>query len=340
MPKGLEKIKSKYFQSIQNFMNQFAEFLTRDESKQRLAMFNLTMAKSWLEKMQSYFAEIAEEFELQERQQKLCDKETQIIDQLIMCCSYYSEHSPSKYFDKFQIKDWYEKRCRNERKIVEEELMELKSKFSIHFPDKFYTKEILRYYPIIVDNFDITSQSNFTELFKGCISFADAPFDYLVILFVNQSGKINPTAFQIPKQMVVGFKNAIESEDCSLLDKLTPPYPVDVTKQIIDCFAEKNYLLEKNVVGELPIGDIAEELWIYSKSLELLAEPQDADYLAIEIKNIQDSINQIFMSLKDKICSEDIDWLTGICRDVFSGKKFDDSMFNNVIQHFIQPEIE
>lgn len=106
-------------------------------------------------------------------------------------------------------------------------------------------------------------------------------------------------------------------------------------------FTEKKYLLEKNAVaGELPIGDIAEELWIYSKSLELLTEPEDADYLAIEIKNIQDSINQIFMSLKDKICSEDIDWLAGICRDVFSGKKFDDSMFNNVIQHFIQPEIE
>lgn len=219
--------------------------------------------------------------------------------------------------------------------------MELRSKFSIHFPDKFYTKEILRYYPIIVDNFDMTSQSNFTELFKGCISFAEAPFDYLVILFANQSDKINPTALQISKQMVISFKNAIESEDCSLLDKLVPPYPVDVTKQIIDCFTEKKYLLEKNAVaGELPIGDIAEELWIYSKSLELLTEPEDADYLAIEIKNIQDSINQIFMSLKDKICSEDIDWLAGICRDVFSGKKFDDSMFNNVIQHFIQPEIE
>ena len=341
MPKGLEKIKSKYFQSIQNFMNQFVEFLTRDESKQQLAMFNLTMAKSWLEKMQSYFAEIAEEFDLQERQQKLCDKETQIIEHLIMCCSYYSEHSPSKFFNRFQIRDWYEKRCRNERKIVEEKLMELKSKFSIHFPDKFYTIEILRYYPIIVDNFDMTSQSNFTELFKGCVSFAEAPFDYLVILFANQSDKINPTALQISKQMFISFKNAIESEDYSLLDKLAPPYPVDVTKQMIDCFTEKKYLLEKNAVaGELPIGDIAEELWIYSKSLELLTGPEDADYLAAEIQSIQENIREQFPLLKGKIIPEDIEWLMKISDDVFAGKKFDDIMFNKVLEHFILVETE
>ena len=258
-----------------------------------------------------------------------------------MCCSYYSEHSPSKFFNRFQIRDWYEKRCRNERKIVEEKLMELKSKFSIHFPDKFYTIEILRYYPIIVDNFDMTSQSNFTELFKGCVSFAEAPFDYLVILFANQSDKINPTALQISKQMFISFKNAIESEDYSLLDKLAPPYPVDVTKQMIDCFTEKKYLLEKNAVaGELPIGDIAEELWIYSKSLELLTGPEDADYLAAEIQSIQENIREQFPLLKGKIIPEDIEWLMKISDDVFAGKKFDDIMFNKVLEHFILVETE
>mgnify|MGYP000181701463 CR=1 FL=1 len=59
VPERLGKIKSKYFQSIQNFMNQFAGFLIKNEQKQRLAMVNLTIAQSALVTMQNYFAEIA-----------------------------------------------------------------------------------------------------------------------------------------------------------------------------------------------------------------------------------------------------------------------------------------
>lgn len=51
IPQGLGEIKSKYFQSIQNFTNQFAGFLLRDGQKQRLAMINLTSAKSVLTTM-------------------------------------------------------------------------------------------------------------------------------------------------------------------------------------------------------------------------------------------------------------------------------------------------
>lgn len=72
VPERLGKIKSKYFQSIQNFMNQFAGFLIKNEQKQRLAMVNLTIAQSALVTMQNYFAEIAIDFSFQERQLTLC----------------------------------------------------------------------------------------------------------------------------------------------------------------------------------------------------------------------------------------------------------------------------
>lgn len=45
VPERLGKIKNKYFQSIQNFMNQFAGFLAKEEQKQRLAMVNLITAQ-------------------------------------------------------------------------------------------------------------------------------------------------------------------------------------------------------------------------------------------------------------------------------------------------------
>mgnify|MGYP007129173854 CR=1 FL=1 len=78
-----------------------------------------------------------------------------------------------------------------------------------------------------------------------------------------------------------------------------PPYPVNVTAQMLDCFSEKYDLPEKKVtdVDELPIGYIAEELWIYSKSVELLTEPEDACYLAAQTQDIQLNIygNALFI---------------------------------------------
>lgn len=119
IPQGLGEIKSKYFQSIQNFTNQFAGFLLRDGQKQRLAMINLTSAKSTLTTMQSYFGEITIDPGFQERHLKLCNIEAQNIEQLIMCCNYYQAHSPNKYFNKYQIREWYDAHCREERKVAE-----------------------------------------------------------------------------------------------------------------------------------------------------------------------------------------------------------------------------
>ena len=342
VPERLGKIKNKYFQSIQNFMNQFAGFLAKEEQKQRLAMVNLITAQSSLVTMQNYFAEIAIDFGFQERQMVLCVMETQNIERLIMCCRYYQAHSPNKYFDKYQIRNWYDGYCRDERKIAEEGFLALKSKYLIHFPDKIYTIDMLRYYPIIVDNFDMASESNLTEWLLGCIAFSDAPFDYLVILSANEFEEINSAALQFPRQMLVDVKKAIESENYSSLDKLLHPYPVDVTAQMLDCFSEKYDLPEKKVtdVDEFPIGDIAEELWIYSKSVELLTEPEDACYLADQTQDIQPNIAEMLRLLKNKLPFKDVDWLIEICDNVFSGEKFDDIMFNNVIEHFIQKKTE
>ena len=62
---------------------------------------------------------------------------------LIMCCSYYQAHLPNKYFNKYQIGDWYDEYCRDERKIVEDRLAGLRDKYSIHFPDRVYTIDLI-----------------------------------------------------------------------------------------------------------------------------------------------------------------------------------------------------
>lgn len=342
VPERLGKIKNKYFQSIQNFTNQFAGFLVKDEQKQRLAMVNLTTAQSALVTMQNYFAEIIIDFGFQERQLALCVMETESIERLIMCCSYYQTHSPNKYFNKYQIRNWYDRHCRDERKIAEDGLSELASNYSIHFPNQIYTIDMLSYYPIIVDGLDFTSESNLIEWLYGCISFADTSFDYLIILSANEVGKIHPAALQFPRRMLVDLKKAIESDDNSLFDKLTPPYPVDVTRQMLSCFIKKYDLPQSDDIDldALPIGDIAEELWVYSKSVELLTEPEDDSYLVSEIQGIRTNIDGMLCLLKDKLLPNDFDWIVNICNDVFLGKRFDDALFNDTIEHFAQRNVE
>ncbi len=342
IPEGLGKIKSKYFQSIQNFTNQFAGFLVKDEQKQRLATVNLTTAQSALAAMQHYFAEIATDFGFQERHFNLCTWERQSMEQLIMCCNYYQTHSPNKYFNKYQIKDWYDEHCRSERKIAEDTLSQLRSQYSIHFPDQIYTIDMLSYYPIVVDGLNFASESDLMEWLYGCILFADTSFDYLVILSANEVGEIHPTALQFPRRILVEVKKAIESKNYLLFDKLTPPYPVDVTQQMLGCFIKKYDFPEKDcsTMTTLPIEDVAEELWVYSKSVELLTESADDSYLASEIQGIRTNIDRMLCLLKDKLPSKDTDWLVNICNDVFLGKRFDDASFNDVIEHFTQKYIE
>lgn len=90
----------------------------------------------------------------------------------------------------------------------------------------------------------------------------------------------------------------------------------------------------------LPIGDLAEELWVYSKFVELLTDAEDTTYLVTETQNIHANITSILCTLKDKLESKDFEWLNNICNDVFSGKRFDDALFNDVIEYFMQKKME
>lgn len=334
---GLIKIKTRYFQNIQNFINQFVEFLKRDENNQRLAMLNLINAKSNLNEMQIYFKKIASDHKLQERHLKICRSETQNISQLIICCSYYKTHLPDRYFNKYKTKQWYDEYCSKERQKAENSLRQLQSKYIIDFPYQTYTNNFLEYYPIIVHNFDIKSEDNIMEWLCSSITFSDTIFDYLVVLFHNEQGKLNTRALQFPKKTFEAIKKALETEDDSLFENITPPYPIDVDLKMLNCFIKKYDLTEeKSSNFEVDsIESVAEELWIYSKIRELLIEKSDDNYLISEMQNIQNNISKMLNLLKVSISTEDFNWITEIYNSVLSGENFDNTLFNKVIEHFI-----
>lgn len=112
-------------------------------------------------------------------------------------------------------------------------------------------------------------------------------------------------------------------------------YKLLITSREIDWY---NYSGDLSNIQSLKVIKPAfeEKEWIYSKSVELLTEPEDAGYLAAETQGLQTNISEMLRLLQDKLPSKDVNWLTEICNSVFSGKSFDDTMFNNVIAHFVQ----
>lgn len=336
IPEGLAKIKSDYFQSVQNFNNQFAGFISRDPEKQRLAIINLTASKSELAEMQNYFTKVSIEFGSQDRNSKLCNNEKQCFEQLMMYCAYYKEHSTNKFLNKYQIKEWYETVRQNEMEATESSLCLLQNKFSTHFPKESYTIKLLRYYPIIIESVNLLSESTIHDILLSCVPFAKTNFDYLVILFANESREIIANALQMPNRDLKMLIQTSKTEDCTLSTNAFLPYPVNVTQQMLDCFVEEYSLPIKGNDNSTPIGDIAEELWVYSKSRELLCDPEDANYLAKELKTVRSNIEKMLASLENTIPSEDINQLSGICRGVFDGDVFNDESFNNLVEHYIE----
>lgn len=336
IPEGLAKIKNDYFQSVQNFNNQFPGFLCRDPEKQRLAMYNLTAAQSELTDMQVYFTDVAANYGIQERNAELCFKEKQAIEQLIMSCSYYQTHSANKFLNKYQIKEWYKTFCRNEMKAAEGSLSLLQSRFSIHFPKGIYRKKSQKYYPVVVDDLEISSENAVVDLLTMCRPFAESTFDYLVILCTNGQGVIRSSALQIPNRFLKETQQSYKAKDTALPENMMLPHPVEVTAQMLNCFVEEYSLPVKESDNPLPIGDIAEELWVYSKSRELLTDPEDADYLTEELQVVQSNVEIMLHSLENKIPPEDIDRLSDVCKNVFDGDKFNDESFNNLIEHYIE----
>lgn len=337
LPEGLSKIKRDYFQSMNNFFQQFAGFLKRTDKEQRLALLNLKAARSALDQMQLYFSDITCGTEFHIRHTELCMAETQNLDLLLMNCSYYQTHHPHKYFSKYQVKVWYEESCANELQIAKSSLSQLSFGHTIYFPNRIYSDGILSHYPLLVENLEITSEQELAMLFVGFIPLLGSSFDYIVVMVTDESKQVNPTALKIPRKMIEKIKTMIESDNKAQSDNLSWPYPTNVTDQMLKCFHDGFTLQPKDKTDRdlSPISEIAEELWIYSKLSELLAEPEDSDYLKASLELIRKNILERLRLLTDCLLPTDVQQLSTLCESVFAGASFDDNSFNALVKNFV-----
>ena len=339
MPEGLVNIKNNYFQSLSNFANQFSSFLNKEPKFSSLAIINLKNAKNSLIPMQKYFDNIFLKSEIQDKNLALCIKENNIINKLTACCEYFNTHDPDKYFNKFEITAWYNEERIKQTNYVKQELNHLRSKFSVIFPKTIYYEGFCSFYPVIIKNLDFSSSSILSECIIGSIPFTKGVFDFLVILTTNQANKIHPKALQISKHTLIELGKSIKIN--TLNNTLTPPFPVDVTQAMLDCFEEKYECFKIKVDDSLtPIGNIAEELWAYSKARELLSSPKDSAYLTESLKVIKLSIEKDFSLLSGKLSVKELEKLYDTCKKVYEGSSFDNNSYNDFINTYFYMHLD
>ncbi|MFZ3171034.1 MAG: hypothetical protein WA118_03495 [Carboxydocellales bacterium] len=337
LPEGLSKIKSGYFQSTQNFSNQFVGVILRDTEKARLAIeVNLRTAQNTLDEMQAFFANVANEQGLFKKQHaELCELEKQQLEYLIMTCLYFQEHQPSKYFNKYQIKAWYNANYKEAISRAKIALSTLSEDHPVIFPEKYFRDKNLSYHPIIVHNLNVTENAVMMKFIYDCIPFAETIFDYLVVLCRNSQGDILPTGLSMSRNLLADLGQVIDTNDEELAEKLTPPFPIDITTQMLECFEGKYEVLIPITTGYEGIDKTGELLWAYSKTLELLNDECDAEYLDSSRDNLKFEILSLLASFQQKISRNDYEELHLLCEAVIDGQVFNDASINEFYEKLI-----
>ncbi len=336
LPEGLSEIKSSFFQSIQNFHNQIVGFLSRDNEKSRLALINLRQTLSFLNGMQVYFNEICVEQQLLlEKHQELCRNEGDLYQRLLISCLYFNEHKPNKYFNKYQISIWYEREY--EEKLIKTAyaLSDLSAAYSISFPKNYFYDGILSQYPIIVKNFDIADGDKLLHFFYLCTPFAEFEYDYLILLCCNKPNILIPNGLKIPKKFFEILKLAVENDDESLLNELSPPFPIEVISQMVNCFDTEYDVEGPAITGYENVDRVGELLWALSISRQSLIDNLDEMYFKSIEKKYKDEILKILEDIKGKIVNEHFIEIENICKAVFEGEQFLDVELNAFYSNLI-----
>lgn len=332
-PDGFSKIKSDYFTGIQNFANQLVGFLRRDTEQGRLALINLLTAQASLHKMQKYFEGIVNEQRvLQNEHFEVCMAEEENLQKLMITCEYFQEHQPSKCFNKYQIKVWYDRRHEELMDNTKDALNSLAEEFLITFPKKYYYEGILKFYPIIIDRLETTNYEMLLKFCYLCTPIGSLNYDYLVVASNCKEGKIMKSGLKLSSNFLNDLKTAIDTEDEGLIEKLSPPFPEEIAQQFLDCFEQQYEIFMPSSSGYEGIDHILELLWAYSIFQKELIEEYDFEYRTSIQNNLKEEILNLVKNFENKISYDDFSELTQLCENTFKSNSFDDvelNIFNN-----------
>ncbi len=332
-PKLFTKAKRGYFDGIQNFANQLVSFIKKEEQAKRLAIYNLKTALAALPNVQKFFDDISLDGEHLSQHMELYAIEEKVIFETYMCCEYFLSHLPDSNYNKYQVKAWFASSRKAEIDEVNSTMTDLTSTYDAVLPISPYRDNTFLCYPILLKKFDPTNEAMMNSFLINSISFAESPYDYLLLLQANDAGEVIPDAIKFPKKAFQYIYDAISLGVEEEMDPLATPYPIEVTPKMLECFDSEHILQEQHPTNTWlgRIADIGQELWIYSKNRELLTEDEDKQYLSDNLSTIKEQIGVIIEEIKSSIKSEVLLSITELCKNVYAGETFGDKEYNEMI---------
>ena len=110
------------------------------------------------------------------------------------------------------------------------------------------------------------------------------------------------------------------------------PYPIEVTSKMLACFGSSVKLQSKENMNPYSryIGDIGQELWIYSKNRELLTSDEDSEYLTYMLVEVKEKISTMLNEVKMHLPSEVYSDLSTLCDMTYKGEVFDNMKLNTL----------
>ena len=323
IPENISKIKLGYFDSIQNFANQFVDFIKRDEKAINLTTINLKTAISKVTEVKNFFDNVPLDEKHLAAHNALCEEEYQILQTTFMCCQYYSEHLRCSNFNRYQIKMWYNQKRTDLLNSITAAISSIQNEYDVVIPNTLYEENIFVHYPVILRNFNITDEE-IGKVFVSIAEIANIPIDYLILLYSDQNELIQPQALKIPKKLFENIDKLASEDENSLAYQLMMPYPIEVTQKMLDCFSGKHQIKEQKINEKMSLlADLAEELWLYSKIKEFLSQERDGEYY-IKSKNdveqiIQKMLEQAQSQVDSSLYSEINDLYKKVCCDYVFG---------------------
>lgn len=125
------------------------------------------------------------------------------------------------------------------------------------------------------------------------------------------------------------------NDEESLINELSPPFPVEVTSHMVDCFANVYDVEKPAVTGYENVDHIGELLWALSKSRQVLTDYQDETYFSIIEIKYKNEILKLLRDISNKIVDEHFSEISNICKAVFEGEEFLDvelnAFYNNLV---------
>lgn len=165
----------------------------------------------------------------------------------------------------------------------------------------------------------MTDGDKLMHLLYLCTPFAELEYDYLILLCCNKPNILIPNGFKIPKRFFETLKQSVENDDESLM---SPPFPVEVTSQMVNCFANGYDVERPAVTGYENVDRVGGLSWALSKSRQVLMDNQDSKYFNIIEKKYKDEIRKLLGDINSKIADKHFTEISNISRLYLKARNF------------------